>query len=783
MTETSIARPAAPGGRRPVPTKAWLIFLAAGAVGIAVYYLVPSGLPRDVVYQAFGVASAAGIVVGTRLHRPRRPLPWYLMAAGMLVWSAGDAVASWNADVMGNDDFPSVADPVYLIGYPFVAAGLILLIRSKKLRADTAGVLDSAILTTALGVLSWVLLARPTIVTFQDSVLAAVIAVAYPVADIVLAAILIRMVTTPGGRTPAFRLLVAALALLIVADTAASAFNMLVFDATDQIDWLWLASYALWGAAALHRSMTELTEPDPASDATFSRWRLVALTVAVLVAPGTLAVQQLTGGRLDVWAVVVGSVTIFLLVIARINLSIHQIKAVDAERQQAQLELARQASHDALTGLANRPQAMLLIRGALARAQRSGAIVGLLFVDLDGFKRVNDTLGHRAGDEVLHTTARRMESAVRAGDVVARLGGDEFVVLLEPVVDEPAAVGVAERLVRAIAEPISLTSGRQAGIGASIGVAINSDGGVDPDRLVHEADQAAYLAKANGRGRVEVFAASLRAELARRAAMERGVLDAVRGDEVTLRRDPILDLGDLTVVAAQLEAVLIDPDGGSLARSEVIDVLDGTESMCELDAWVLRLGASPGSDPRPTAGVAADVELVRVVPITARHLSQPRIVDDVRSALAMGVRPGSLMLLVPAVDVLDDLRVLGHLTQLQGLGVSVCMDGFGAGSGATDRWAQLPFDHVRLDERLLGAGVGPILLRLTVETAHAFGYRVLAAQIADEDQLRALREAGCDLGQGPALALDQPGAAGGAPIPPVAVSQRATSPVGTGRDQ
>jgi hypothetical protein len=106
MTETSIARPAAPGGRRPVPTKAWLIFLAAGAVGIAAYYLLPSGLPRDVVYQAFGVASAAGIVVGTRWHRPRRPLPWYLMAAGMLVWSSGDAVASWTADVMGNDVFP-----------------------------------------------------------------------------------------------------------------------------------------------------------------------------------------------------------------------------------------------------------------------------------------------------------------------------------------------------------------------------------------------------------------------------------------------------------------------------------------------------------------------------------------------------------------------------------------------------------------------------------------------------------------------------------------------------
>ena len=171
---------------------------------------------------------------------------------------------------------------------------------------------------------------------------------------------------------------------------------------------------------------------------------------------------------------------VFGLVIARMKLALDQIQTANAEREVARLALAHQAAHDSLTGLPNRAQAMLLMRGALSRAQRSGAVVGLLFVDLDGFKQVNDTLGHAAGDEVLVTASRRMQACVRSGDVVARFGGDEFVVLLEPLDEQASAVAVAERLVAALAEPVLLASGREVGIGASVGVALAQDGTVDP---------------------------------------------------------------------------------------------------------------------------------------------------------------------------------------------------------------------------------------------------------------------------------------------------------------
>ena len=159
---------------------------------------------------------------------------------------------------------------------------------------------------------------------------------------------------------------------------------------------MWQASYLAWGAAALHPSMRELSAPAEAEEVTFTRRRLAALVVAVLIAPGTLAVQYVSGARLSVWAVVIGSVVMFLLVVARMAVSIDQIVAANRLRDQAQSELAFQAAHDSLTGLPNRAQAMQLITGALARAQRSGGLVGLLFIDLDGFKKINDTLGHAA---------------------------------------------------------------------------------------------------------------------------------------------------------------------------------------------------------------------------------------------------------------------------------------------------------------------------------------------------------------------------------------------------
>ena len=265
------------------------------------------------------------------------------------------------------------------------------------------------------------MLARPTIAASEDPAVAATVAVAYPIGDVILVAALVMLLVTPGGRSVSMRLLLTAITLLVVADSLYLALSL--FGSGDsQIDFLWLASYLIWGAAALHPSMAPSSRPTTEVDIRFRRARLAAMTLAALIAPATLAVQRLTGSRLDVWAVIIGTVTMVLLVVARMKIGIDQIATANTQLEQLRDELAFQAAHDSLTDLPNRAQAMRPIHAGLSRAQRSGDLLALMFIDLDGFKAVNDTHGHRSGDQVLREVADRLRGELRAGDTAARLG-------------------------------------------------------------------------------------------------------------------------------------------------------------------------------------------------------------------------------------------------------------------------------------------------------------------------------------------------------------------------
>jgi diguanylate cyclase len=755
-----------PSRRLSDPTGLWLLYLAAGGVALVVYALVPVGLPTAIIYQLIGLSSVGAVLLGTRLHHPDRRLPWHLMAAGLALWSIADGVGFWWSDVLGIDEFPTPADPIYLLGYAIVAAGIALLVERHH-RRDPAGTLDSLILTTSLAVLSWVLLARPTIATYQDSPAAAALAVGYPIADIILAGLLIRLVTTAGGRTRSFRLLVIALILLIAADTASSALQLLTFDDSRPLDYLWLASYLAWGAAALEPSMASLSAPGELTHTRFSRGRLGFLTIAVLIAPVTLGVEMALGITPTIWAVVIFSIIAFLLVLARMNLSIVQIEAANSERAAAQAELSHRAAHDPLTGLANRAHAMRAISASLNRAQRSGGMVGLLFVDLDGFKQVNDTLGHQAGDEMLRAVAERLLRTVRAGDLVARLGGDEFLMLLEPLEDEAAGVLVAERIIAAIAEPLRLSTGHPIHIGASAGLALSQDSGTDPERLLQEADIAVYRAKSSGRARVEVFDRSLRDRLDRRTVVEDSIKNALTGKGADLSLVPVVELitGELGGLEARIRCWVGDE---LVERQDLVVELGRSPSVIDLDAWTMRQGCTD-----LVALGETRQALAVTVPVTAHHLLLDRVCGDVADALAAsGAEANRLVLLLPAAEITEDLRLLANLDTLRDWGVRLCLDGFGAGTAPTNQLLQLPVSTVRLHPDMIreagrstptagdpSAGPGDEressptslqFLRLTVQTAHAFGYQVIATGLDDADDLAAATHAGCTYGQGAA---------------------------------
>jgi diguanylate cyclase len=726
----------------------WRYYLAAGVVTIAGYYAVPSGIGRDVVYLVIGASCVAAILAGMRMHQPYRRSPWYLMALGQFLWTVGDAISSWNDDVSHTQQFPSAADGFYLSAYPILAAALVLLIRRRRSGRDFGGLLDSAIVTAGLGVLSWVLLARPTVLQAHTSVAASAVQLAYPVADILLVGLLIRLITTPGGRTVSFWLLLSAVGFLVLGDTTAD-FVSLASSGTSAFDFLWLCSYVAWGAAALHPSMRSLSTPSVGGLPSVGAVRLLTMTLATLMVPGTLAVELIVSSRIDGWAVVAGSVILLVLVAARLNLAFDHVASVNRQREQLQESLRYQATHDSLTELPNRAEALHLLEGALHRAQRTGALVAVLFVDLDHFKLINDRFGHGFGDEMLCEASRRMQEQVRAGDVVARLGGDEFVVLLEPVDTQTSGVEIAERMAAKLAVP-ARHLGNDVSIAASVGVAFSLDGGTDADRLLAEADAAVYRAKSAGRARVEVFDESLRRDLHEQANFESAVLQGLRDQDFLLHYQPIVDVQSQRIHGYEALVRWNRNGVGMVAPDQFIPQAETSNLIFKIDQWVL--GEALRQLARWTdTGTVGDSRTTMAVNISGRHISDPRIVADVAAALReSGVDPHRLVIEITETILIAQPVAIKHLQQLRQLGVSISIDDFGTGYNSIVQLQHLPVDGIKIDRTFLSSthpAAGRLLL-LIVQAAHAFGLPVVAEGVENSEQLSALRSADCESAQG-----------------------------------
>jgi diguanylate cyclase (GGDEF)-like protein len=560
--------------------------------------------------------------------------------------------------------------------------------------------------------------------------------------------VLIRLLVSSSGRIRSLHLLLVSLGLLIVADSLTAANELYTAGPDDLMELVWLSSYVCWGAAALHPSMARITEPSEVRRRPLRAQRFVAMTLATLVTPGILAVQTLAGLPTSVWAVIVGSVVMFLLVLARMNVAISQIAAMSRQRKLLQEELHHQASHDALTGLPNRGQALLLVNQALERARRSGDAVTVLFVDLDGFKTVNDTLGHRAGDEVLRVVARRLSSAVRHGDVAARLGGDEFVVMLEGATAVGTAAQVAERIIDALSEKIIVESGAEARVGASVGIATSPAGDVTADELVHDADQALYRAKAEGKGRHVVFGAELREELTQQAELEVALRHAIANDELRLHYQPVLDISTGSLRGQEALVRWERPGRGLVMPSGFLPVAESSDLICELDSWVL-LEAT-----RQLAAwcrAAGHDGLVVAVNVSGRHVGRRRFLDDVVEAIALsGIRPRQLVVEVTETALAEHRTAIANLTELRRLGVAVTLDDFGTGYSRIGQLSRLPVDSVKIAREYLEAGssANRKLLELMVQAAHNTGLHVVGVGVERPEQLELLRELGCESAQG-----------------------------------
>jgi diguanylate cyclase (GGDEF)-like protein len=418
----------------------------------------------------------------------------------------------------------------------------------------------------------------------------------------------------------------------------------------------------------------------------------------------------------------------------------------DARRVDTMLH---QALHDALTGLPNRALFTDRIQHALTQGRRRGTSCGVIFLDLDRFKTVNDSLGHAAGDELLIAVARRIDESLRSADTAARLGGDEFAVLLEDLSDADEAVLVAERITDALSAPL-VVQGREMFVKASVGIAVGRSGASE---LLRQADVAMYRAKSDGKGRYRVFEESMQAEVVERLELEGELLRAIERDEIAVHYQPVIALDGQTLAGFEALARWTHPTRGLVPPPQFIPLAEENGSIVALGRQILRtacrqaarwLQEFPSPEPR-----------IMSVNLSGRQLEDPNIVADVAAALAdSGLPAGALVLeITETVLMADTEATIARLTALKALGVRLAVDDFGTGYSSLRYLRRFPIDILKMakpfvDGLEVGDDEGRALARAIVELATSLKLACIAEGIEAPAQADVLHELGCGLGQG-----------------------------------
>ncbi|MGH0037134.1 MAG: putative bifunctional diguanylate cyclase/phosphodiesterase [Myxococcota bacterium] len=432
-----------------------------------------------------------------------------------------------------------------------------------------------------------------------------------------------------------------------------------------------------------------------------------------------------------------------------------------AERKQAERRIRALAYFDGLTGLPNRQFFEQKLEQTLAAARRSGHVAALLFVDLDGFKGVNDSLGHAAGDAVLQEVARRLMTSLRPSDTVARpgvqeydlpvarLAGDEFTVTLPRVADPSDAAGVARRLLREVACPF-VVAGREVYPSASIGIALFPDDGEDADTLLAHADDAMYHAKAQGRNRFQYYQASMNAAGARRLEIESALRRALEDGHLSLAYQPLRDAADARLTGAEVLLRWDDPELGPVDPAEFIPVAEETGMILPIGEWVLRTACA-----QMAAWIDAGHSAARLsVNISGHQIRTGGLADLVESALADSGLPALLLELelTESTIMRDDETTRTTLARLAELGVGVALDDFGVGYSSLSYLRNFPIGRLKVDRSFVrDIPTNPddgALTAAIIALAHGLRIDVVAEGVETEEQARFLTANGCDELQG-----------------------------------
>lgn len=725
---------ASPAGTAAI-RMSWL-YLTLGVLAGLTYAIATQTLLSAAVFVAVGLGSGFAIVYGIRRFRPAPAWPWWCLAAACWTFLVGIVV---RAGLESDGTSSLLADAFTVPGYVLMFFGLGGFVRTRTGTRKHA-VIDGLLIAVGATLVFTIVFAEPAATIAGRPSAVSALAGIYPLLDSVLVLLVLNLAFSTARRGPAFYLLMCCMVLMLVGDVAyaviGTAGNL---TGSPLLDLPFLIGFSLIGAAALHPSMVDIgSRADlPAQPWSLRRLLLIAPALAV---PFVLDLVIEQPSNLDRFLLPAGEVIVVGLLLIRAVSAVQGYAA-------AQHQYEYQATHDPLTGLANRALWFAQVRRMLAEATHD-VPVWVYFLDLDGFKLVNDSRGHMAGDQVIAEVAQRLRLCIPRAAAIARIGGDEFVVAYRAGRED--AEKTADVILGELRHTLRMPMANVV-ISASMGIA-RSSGDATPEDLLRDADTAMYQAKAAGRDTWVVFDPVMHDRVRERIETDLALREALATQQFSLHYQPIVRLATGEVVGAEALIRWNHPTRGVVQPTHFISVAEESGLIVDIGRWVLaeatfRLATWRG------AGLVSD-DFVLSVNVSPRQLRDPHLTEDVAGALTRFGLPGSAIVVELTESVMIDAASGAEevMNSLRELGVNLVVDDFGTGFSALGYLRRYPVNGVKIDQSFV-AGLGTdaedhAIVHAVVAMSAALRLGVVAEGVQTEDQREALHSLGVVYGQG-----------------------------------
>jgi diguanylate cyclase (GGDEF)-like protein len=717
------------------------------AVGVWVAATDSAGLAffesADVHYLLLSIATVTACAIGAHRSEGSARRMWVLVASATALNALADT-AYIVVETMGDTPWVSSIDVLYLASYPVLLAALWVLARARSRSEGPKAMLDGLVLALSLGLLAWqFVLVAPGGMAEADGLVARIVLVAYPMWDLLLLGGIAGVLLIPGRRTRSLWWLTGFFLTYFAVDIAYAVFSYTNDTVLQWIDVGYMAAAYLVGLAALSRDAPEIAAPQPVRQPGLGRFVLLA---AAAVTPGFAAALSLTiSGGVNPWVFVTTSVAIAVVLSVRIASLMRDEHVARNAAEDMREELRRRALEDDLTGLPNR----VALFEAIASLPR-GEPVSLLLIDLDRFKVVNDTAGHRSGDVVLSEAAARIRRAVRAEDQVHRLGGDEFVVLC-PDMSEAEAEGVALRIIDELSAAFRVDA-MEWFVGASIGVASGRpEEFAQPEDLVDAGDIAMYVAKRDPVRSVARFDSSMKRRLHQQHSAELNLRRALDEDRIEPAFQPIVRLEDQLVAGFETLARWRRSDGELVSAAEFLPLAEQTGLVDEIDRRMLERAAR-------FMKAYNERHLDQAPAFVTVNLSPHHLASDVAAMVGatierVGMDPTDLVVeLTEGALAIDPDVAVRRLSAVRDLGVMLAIDDFGTGYSSLAQLLRFPVDFVKVDQFFVKSlGTVPAQrsgAAAALHVADTLGIRAIAEGVENPAQAEVLHSLGYTYAQG-----------------------------------